>query len=237
MSQPPCQLTRHIREFAAQLRIAEALSPMDSVRNYREFLRSNVAEVIASVFPLFSREAGRIRVESLAAAFLTDHAASEAEFHQIATEFVRFIHGREEVNSDERQLIEYEWMLFYVEIAPEPVTTSGVSPAVLPRNSTLKLALNPTLHCVRLPFVISAGEPVRQHPAEEAIWGIFRNRHHEVLQKRLLSFDRTLLHLLLDRGISSLAALRQALSAEEAQQLDAWLISNQDTDFISLQEG
>lgn len=236
MNQPPYLLTQLIREFTAQLRATGVSSPSGAVRNYRAFLRGNLTDVIACVFPLFSREAGQARIGHLVAAFLAEHGAREAEFHHLATEFVRFIHGRDDLSSDECQLIEYEWILFYVEISPETLAVTTVSPADLQSNSGLTVRLNPTLHCVRLPFELSADGPVHREPAEAIFWGIFRNHRHEVMQKRLLSFDRTLLHLLLDQGLSTPGDLRQALPADDARQLNEWLISSQDIDLISLQQ-
>lgn len=235
MQRPPAELTRHICEFSAQLRARQAISAPASVRNYREFLRANITGVIAGVFPLFSQQAGSARVEDLAAAFLAGHGAVEAEFHQIATEFVLFIHHRDDLTSDERQLIEYEWVLFCVEIDPSSVMASAVDPADRRSAAGMTLVLNPTLHCLRLPFALSAGQPVRCDPAETLIYAIFRNRRDEVLQKQLLSFDRTLLHLCLDCGLSTLDDLRRQLPAGDARHLDRWLVSHQELDLISLQ--
>ncbi|KQN60269.1 MULTISPECIES: putative DNA-binding domain-containing protein [unclassified Erwinia] len=232
MSQPPRRIAQLIRNFSAQLREKEGEVFPTAVRNYRAFLRGSVSEVIGSSFPQFSQQAGPQRIKQLAARFLEEHGAEEAEFHHIATEFVHFIHRTHAVSRAECQLIEYEWVLLAVEIDPAEIPLQSADhhdPA-----TPLAVTINPTLNCIQFSGVFS-DEGGYQINEGQLPCGIFRNRHHKVVKKRLTAFDGQMLHLIVDQQLCLVASLEQALNASDARYLGEWLNRNQEIDFISLQ--
>lgn len=82
---------------------------------YGELVRANAQELVATMFPRFTRHRGAERLCQDIDAFYKCFGAARAEFIHLATEFVRFMQPRLPLGIG-RPLIEYEWMLFDVEV-------------------------------------------------------------------------------------------------------------------------
>ncbi|WP_053077457.1 putative DNA-binding domain-containing protein [Chromobacterium sp. LK11] len=173
--------TSDIETFCRRLRDAPAALDERSIELYRQFLRGNIEEVLSHVFPLFCARLPAAELQRRIDEFLTEHASSSPEFHHIATEFLCFSQPR--LPDDLRQCLEYEWLLFSVEIDDAVVTPPSAS--ALTDHSVV--SLNPTLACieVRLDFAGLAGP-----------FAVFRDSSHRVIQKPLTGFDRWLLEKL-----------------------------------------
>src|SRR5699024_6410993 len=87
-------------------RVRQGRSPV-----YGALLRENILEAIGCSFPLFCSRLHAEKKEHLASAFMATHAAQLPQFHHVATEFVRFVQGREDVPRNLLCLLEYEWAL------------------------------------------------------------------------------------------------------------------------------
>lgn len=234
MEKVPDSLMHHIRDFSAKLRGENSIFQGVAINNYRSFLRGNIIGVIEKTFPIFSAQVGKERVCYLVDEFLATYGAEEAEFHHIATEFVKFLRSTEHLETEKLQLVEYEWVLFYVEIDPAEVSTMDIT--VIYSNESHRAYCNPTLKCIRLNAAITEHELAEDEQKEYCSYGIFRNKDNEVMKKRLTSFDHSMLYLLIERNITHLSELESELPAQYRGRLAEWIDYNQKINFISLQK-
>lgn len=195
--------TSDIENFSRRLRDGPAALDEGSIELYRQFLRGNIEEVLTHVFPLFCASLSALELRRRIDEFLAEHASSSPEFHHIATEFLCFAQPR--LPADLRQCLEYEWVLFSVEI-DDAVVTPPSAGDVTERSV---FTLNPTLSCVE----------IQQDCAGLAgPYAIFRDSRHRVVQKPLAGFERRLLETL--RTPCAYPALRAAARPDV---LSAWL--------------
>ena len=118
MLNPPSQMLAQTERLSAMIRLPN--EQRDGCR-YSEFIRDNVFGVVTNTFPLFSSQFSHLQLEQMVDSFVAKHAAFEAEFHQIASEFVQFVQKDESASSgtvslQHLALLEYEWVTFCVEI-------------------------------------------------------------------------------------------------------------------------
>lgn len=170
-----------IETFCQRLRGGPEALGERSVELYRQFLRGNIEEVLSHVFPLFCARLSAEQLRSRIDDFLAGHASSSPEFHHIATEFLCF--SQAGLPADLRQCLEYEWLLFSVEIDEAVVTPPSAGQAT----ESSVFSLNPTLACIelQLDFAGLAGP-----------YAIFRDARHQVIRKPLSALDRWLLEAL-----------------------------------------
>lgn len=69
-----------------------------------------------SVFPLFCLRLHEADIHELVNDFIYHHNATQPEFHQIATELLVFIRQQDGLSANDLALLEYEWLLYAVEI-------------------------------------------------------------------------------------------------------------------------
>jgi hypothetical protein len=157
---------------------------------YGGLLRENILEVVACSFPEFTRRTGEERLKAIVNGFVAGHPAHLPQFHHIATEFVLFAQCGG-VPASLLPILEYEWMLLDVEIAPDRVRPSTISP---PGETCLRL--NPTLRLVMLPFDITQpGWPALGDGDQAQPHAVWRNGTHGVVTRVLGHSDC----LLIDR--------------------------------------
>ncbi|QBC44777.1 hypothetical protein C1H71_15380 [Iodobacter fluviatilis] len=193
------------QEFSSILRNKQSITKDPSILLYREFLRGNIENVIEHTFPVFYQKTGIKNVQQHIDDFLQDHHALSPEFHHIATEFLTFI--QERVSPEIRQGLEYEWVLFCVEI--DEGIVSHCSPEGLSNESIL--TTNPTLLCITLNQEIDG---------LQGSFAIFRDAQHQVIRKPLSLFDHWMLSQI---GTScSFLALKSSTETTEMQ-LQHWL--------------
>ncbi|MDH0340230.1 putative DNA-binding domain-containing protein [Chromobacterium haemolyticum] len=170
-----------IETFSRRLRDGPAVLGDRSIELYRQFLRGNIEDVLTQVFPLFCARLSAAELSLRIDEFLAEHASSSPEFHHIATEFLCFAQPR--LSADLRQCLEYEWVLFSVEIdealVPPPSTSEVTERSIF--------SLNPTLACIEIQLDVAglAGP-----------FALFRDSSYQIIQKPLTGFDRRLLETL-----------------------------------------
>jgi hypothetical protein len=183
-------------EPAAPARVAAAVEALCAdVRRggssrYAGLLRDNVLDVLRCSFPRFSALVPQSRLERLAAGFMAGHRAGRPQFHHIATEFVAYAQGLDDLPTRWLCLLEYEWTLLAAEIDPGLVPGAAtIDPAAA---ATRHLAANPTLRVVALPF---DAERPDAPPGEGRphVYAVYRSSRHAVLVQRLGLADRLLL--------------------------------------------
>ncbi|WP_199152728.1 putative DNA-binding domain-containing protein [Chromobacterium sp. ASV23] len=189
-----------------------------AIKLYRDFLRSNIEEVVKHVFPLYVSQVDSSTLRRQVDGFLAHHSASAPEFHHIATEFLVFMQPT--APAALRQCLEYEWVLLKTEIDPavvEPPSGEPLDDAVL--------SLNPTLTCIELDLK-AAGL--------SGAFAIFRDARHQVRQKPLNRFDRHVLAgLETPRGYASLKA---ACAMADAAPLRQWLLDTIATGLVQTRQ-
>jgi hypothetical protein len=155
---------------------------------YGELVRANAQELIATMFPRFSQHRGAERLRQDIDAFYKCFGAARAEFIHLATEFVRFMQPRLPPGIG-RPLIEYEWMLFDVEIDKTAVPRPHGGDTRRPT----RLHLNPTVRWLATPFDLHADD--RQ--AEQSlllndapyVYAVFRTFDHRIVTQQLSNHD------------------------------------------------
>lgn len=155
---------------------------------YGELVRANAQELVATMFPRFTQHRGVERLCQDIDAFYKCFGAARAEFIHLATEFVRFMQPRLPSGIG-RPLIEYEWMLFDVEVDKTAVPRPHGEGARRPTH----LRLNPTVRWLATPFDLHADDRLAEqallrHDAPCA-YAIFRTFDHRVVTQRLSNHD------------------------------------------------
>jgi len=155
---------------------------------YGELVRVNAQELVTTMFPRFTQHRGAERLRQDIDAFYKCFGATRAEFIHLATEFVRFMQPRLPPGIG-RPLIEYEWMLFDVEVDKTPVPRPDGQEARRPTH----VYLNPTVRWLATPFDLHADD---QHAAQALLnhdapyaYAIFRTFDHRVMTQRLSNHD------------------------------------------------
>ncbi|MCD8542523.1 MAG: putative DNA-binding domain-containing protein [Gammaproteobacteria bacterium] len=179
---PPTSFALNIQAFTHNIRVHQR-------QHYSDFTRQHIINVIQQTFPHFSRHHNLETLTQYADTFVRQHHAVDPEFHQIATEFVRFMQGNSIKNPALLSLLEYEWVLFTVSILPSPI----FGPNTLPVNPTLcdnyYIYLNPTLYCIEVPFIVTQDGPVFVNNSSHH-YAIFRHFTHAVHYKPLNPQER-----------------------------------------------
>jgi hypothetical protein len=150
------------------------------------------------MFPRFSARRGEENLARDVDDFVRDFGARRAQFVHISTEFVRFSEGRFD-DLITRVLLEYEWMLFSVEVSEEcvPAPASGWNP-----KSLADVRLNPTLQVIAVPFELGVEDAEAERMIGENrspfVYAIYRTPDHQVLTQSLTSIDISILRELSD---------------------------------------
>jgi len=158
----------------------------DSLMPYGALVRSGAYELVSGMFPRFVARRGHDAVLDDIDGFFRDYGARSAPYIQQGTEFVRFMLPRLPV-TPERVLLEYEWMLFVVEIdeATVPAMPSGAVP--------LRLKINPTVRWLATPFDVLAGDAGPDGDGQDSearyAYAIYRTADHSVLTQPLGAGD------------------------------------------------
>ncbi|HZH43268.1 MAG TPA: putative DNA-binding domain-containing protein [Lysobacter sp.] len=109
------ELTRHLRDpdgVPAPPGLEER-----RVAVYRDLVFRNVESLLAGNFPVIRALHDDAAWHALVRAFLRDHRAQTPLFTEIAREFQRFLHGRDDVAPFLPELAHYEWVELALQIA------------------------------------------------------------------------------------------------------------------------
>ncbi|WP_448102602.1 hypothetical protein [Luteibacter jiangsuensis] len=154
----------------------------DSLIPYGALIRSGAYELVSTMFPRFVARRGHDAVLDDIDGFFRGYGARSAPYILMGTEFVRFMLPRLPA-TPERVLLEYEWMLFDVEIdeAVVPAVEAGVVPT--------RLRINPTARWLATPFDVLADDALsdvhRQEGRGSYAYAIYRTAEHRVLTQPL----------------------------------------------------
>lgn len=229
----PQKVAAQIIQLSNSLRAINYSGNKSSVLIYRNIIRDNIHEILDKTFPLLSKELDTERKKRIIDNFILEHHANEAEFHKIATELICFIKNNNYLEDHLLCLIEYEWILYHIEIS-DSLEKIQTTKQYLPHEiSGMKLKLNPTLKFIKLPFPIQDGIPI-MNQSGDYIYGLFKNSANEILRKRLFSFDLSILNIIVDQNFSLIADIEKLTPEENKEYLQTWIIENITEEFISL---
>jgi hypothetical protein len=165
---------------------------------YSDMLRANILDVLTSMFPRFAVRRGEEALAEDVDDFVRNFGATHAQFMHISTEFLRFSEGRFE-DPIAHTLLQYEWMLFSVEIAEERVTapmkgwTAG---------SLADVRLNSTLQMIAVSFDLDVGDAEAERMVGENrspfVYAVYRTPDHRVLTQSLSDIDISVFRELAD---------------------------------------
>ncbi|EEW6711853.1 hypothetical protein FJ881_23560 [Escherichia albertii] len=209
--------------FSSRLRAKNAINGESSsgLFIYREIVRENIHGVLLSVFPLFFLRLHEADIHELVNDFIYHHNATQPEFHQIATELLVFIRQQDGLSANDLALLEYEWLLYAVEIddndVPAPKKTSLRS-AELHNASVI---WNPTLKIVGLPFYIGEGKQEYEQASCLHYYAIYRKYNNCLYRKKITSLDVQLLHQV--KEDESWAGILLNRKTESDESLIKWL--------------
>lgn len=234
----PASLAAAQIEFSAQLRArgAEDKSSTCGMTLYRNIIRENISDVLQTVFPLFCRKEDRSAIYQRTDRFIYQHQSTQPEFHQIATELLLFLREKEPLSPYDLALVEYEWLLYAVEIDegevpfPQPIIPQAA------RLNNIDVIPNPTLKIIALPFCLKEGKPCAEDRTQQYYYAIYRKYNHEVYQKRLNPTDVQLLSTLnIQTVVMSLAQLHtHAARCFSDLPWHLWLEANNNDELLSL---
>lgn len=159
------------------------------LKPYSDMLRANTLDVVSSMFPRFAARRGEKALAQDVDEFVRSFGATRAQFMHLSTEFVRFSQGRF-ADPITRTLLEYEWMLFSVEVSEELVTAP---PDGWTAGSLAELRLNPTLQLIAVPFDLDAEDAEAERMIGEDrspfVYAVYRTPDHRVLTQSLGGID------------------------------------------------
>ncbi|ALR78692.1 putative DNA-binding domain-containing protein [[Enterobacter] lignolyticus] len=234
----PASLAAAQAEFSARLRASGAAdkSCTRGMTLYRNIIRENISDVLQNVFPLFCCKRDKSAVYQLVDRFVNQHHSTQPEFHQIATELLLFVREKELLSPYDLALVEYEWLIYAVEIDdsevpfPQPIRQK---PA---RLHNVDVIPNPTLRIIALPFWLKEGEPCDEEIPLHNYYAVYRKHNNEIYQKRLHLTD---VHLLSGLNNQTTAVSLEQLQTQVACSfstlpLHVWLEANNNDELLSL---
>ncbi|WP_076588493.1 putative DNA-binding domain-containing protein [Vibrio ostreicida] len=210
MLRPPSKMHAQIEALTALIRAP--IKPPMSCR-YREGIRDNLFDVLATTFPLFSAQFTEEQRTRMVNDFVNNHGASEPTFHHIATEFMQFLQAHRQatkhtVSSDQVALLEYEWVTFSIEIDPLGGPTSLVPHRLLEETDTLQITTG--LQLLQLPFLLHQDSVTffacRRHPI---FYAVFRDALHHVKSQKLRAIDVAFIQYLQEHPSLTITQLQQ----------------------------
>ncbi|WET40147.1 putative DNA-binding domain-containing protein [Citrobacter enshiensis] len=232
----PASLVEMEATFSAQLRARATASETCSrgMSLYRKIVRENIGGVLQHVFPLFCQRIKDVDIQDLTDAFLHQHQASQPEFHQVATELLLFMRQQRQLSPHDLALIEYEWLMYAVEIDDSNVPPPLKMSRPLAQTGDVEVARNPTLKIVALPFRIHEGEPCYENEECLNYYALYRKHNNALYQKRLSQVDVQLLSAINQQIISAERLLNSASLFLDDFSLRSWLETNNNDELLSL---
>ncbi|HHR5551459.1 TPA: putative DNA-binding domain-containing protein [Klebsiella aerogenes] len=212
--------------FSSSLRAKSARDEKKSsgIFIYREIVRGNIHGVLQSVFPLFCLCLHETVTHELVNEFIYQHHASQPEFHQIATELLLFIRQQGGFSANDLALLEYEWLLYAVEIDDNDVPAPQKISLRSAERHNIAVILNPTLKIVALPFYIREGGQEYEQSACLHYYVIYRKYNNCLYRKKVTPLDIQLLYQIKDDV--TLGGLFQDQKIEPGIPLTKWLENN-----------
>lgn len=181
----------------------------DKLLPYGPLIRAGAHELVSMMFPRFVKRRGHDALVRDIDTFFREFGAGRAEYIQMGTEFVRFMLPRLP-GGTERVLLEYEWMLFDVEI------DEAMVPEVRDDRLPVSCRINPTVRWLAAPFdLLSDAEPDDALPPGHSryAYAIYRSAD-----------DRVSTHPLGARDIAELAHFEAGTHHASPTDDTSWLV-------------
>ncbi|WP_432772794.1 HvfC/BufC family peptide modification chaperone [Francisella salimarina] len=171
----------------------------EKIQMYREFIVGNVSSVLENTFPYFNKHASQEIKDKILKVFFEDNISSEPAFHQIATEILKSSKSVE-MNEKLSKLIEFEWLLFSIEIDESKVFENIEITKNLSFKDIRDIKENPTLTFILLPFDINdLDEEISID--KNIMYALYRNTNHRTLYQRISTLEYAVLSSALEKGI------------------------------------
>ncbi|ABK90105.1 putative DNA-binding domain-containing protein [Francisella tularensis subsp. novicida] len=169
------------------------------VQMYREFIVGNVLSVLENTFPYFNKYASQEIKDKILKFFFEDNISSEPAFHQIATEILKSSKSVE-MNEKLSKLIEFEWLLFSIEIDESKVFENIKITKNLSFKDIRNIKENPTLTFILLPFDINDLDK-EISTDQNIMYALYRNIKHRISYQRISALEYAVLSSVLEKGI------------------------------------
>jgi hypothetical protein len=232
----PVSLVNAEQAFSAQLRTSKTEERIYSrgMSLYRKIVRENISSVLQSVFPLFCRCLDDAGIRDLTDAFLHQHQADQPEFHQVATELLLFIRQQPEISSNDLALVEYEWLIYAVEIDDSDVPLFPKFKPQLQQINNIEVKPNPTLKIISLPFWIKEGLPYYEGIPSLHYYALYRKNNNVLYQKKLKMADMQLLLEMNSQDVAARILKDKAAPDLPVMLFTMWLGTNSNDEILSL---
>lgn len=227
----PALLVAAENNFSALLRSRSAPNELHfrGISLYRKIVRENISGVLNSVFPLFNARLNKADINEIVDMYLYQHQATQPEFHQIATELLLFMRQQSQLSVQELALIEYEWLLYAVEIDESEIPTPKNIILETGEIPNIEIELNPTLKIVALPFPLEK-EANNKETSLIHYFAIYRKYDNAVWQKKLSETEVYLLSKITDQLIQTDSLM---LFSQETS-FQSWLEANNNDEIFSI---
>lgn len=224
------------KNFSVKLRISNTEGSLYShgMLLYRKIVRENIVNVLKSVFSIFCRRLNNEGIRKLANDFVQQHHANQPEFHQIATELLLFMRQRTDLSKVDQSLIEYEWLIYALEIDESHVPVPKQVAVESLDTCQTQVKVNPTLRMVVLPFLLKDGEPRYVTKLELHYYALYRKHDNTIFQKALGITDIQLLQEVGNVGIMVETLKDKAAHHINTKSLLQWLKTNNNDEVISI---
>ncbi len=234
MISAPESLIYHTERFCGTIRQNTQARLNEGLACYRSLVRQNLSEILKCTFPLFSREFNAQQQGDLIERFLNEHSAEEPEFHHIATEWLQFIQQQPDIPVGLLALMEYEWVLFSVEISFSQVASPwDLSVGEHSELNNRIIRLNPTLMAIRLPFTLG-GDNGYTLSNDESFYAVYRKHNHEICYKPLSPLEQHLIDRIKENHTRTVAELKYEFSDYlQHEVLDNWLLRSTTSELIT----
>lgn len=228
----PALLVSAENAFSLSLRARNTTNEVHSrgISLYRKIVRENITSVLQSTFPLFTQKINDDGLNEIVDMFLYQHQASQPEFHQIATELLLFMRQQCQLSAQDLALIEYEWLMYAVEIDDHEVPPLRKIKSQMEWIPEIEIQTNPTLKIVALPFLLKDGEPYYEEAACLHYFALYRKYDNAVWQKKL---SETEVYLFSEMNNQVIRASSLTLFSQDTS-FQSWLEVNNNDEIISL---
>lgn len=230
----PQSLIYHTERLCSAIRQNTPTRFKEGVACYQDLVRQNLKEVLKCTFPIFYQMLSVFQLRELTERFLNEHSAEEPEFHHIATEWMRFMQAQPDMSARLLALMEYEWVLFSIEISPYQVAVPfDFSVEELGDFEGVTIRLNPTLIAITLPFILG-GDNGYELSHKDISYAVYRKHNHDLCHKKLSLFDRYLINSVVANKAKSVGELKEDFSAYlTPETFRDWLLHNAAAELIT----
>ncbi|GMU43148.1 MAG: putative DNA-binding domain-containing protein [Xanthomonadales bacterium] len=215
------RLARHLRDPA---RVPAPTDLEDRrVGIYRELLFNNVRGLLAGNFPVIRRLLGDLPFSALVREFYRRHAARTPLFHELGSEFVRFLGEHPELWQAEHpflhELAHYEWVELALDLDPasfddvrvDATLSDPLESVPVPSGLAWLLGYRFPVHRIR------PGCQPGEAPAQPSWIVVYRNRADRVQFQSLEPLAARLLALVQEDGGNCGRALVEQVASEAGQ--------------------